>query len=127
MARLSGINFGASARALTAALLLGTAILSFSPGPTAYAARYVTNEAGDTDSGGGPATGTTVMYGKKQGDLTNDGYTCVTVATGFKECTKAGSPTYWCDASGTCEVKPFRAGAADVVAPRGKAKMTMLP
>jgi hypothetical protein len=46
--------------------------------------------------------------GKTQKDLEGDGYTCTVVATGFTECTKSGSTTYWCDASGACEPKPFR-------------------
>ena len=43
-----------------------------------------------------------------QGDLEGQGYTCTTVATGFIECTKSGSPTYWCDSTGQCQPAPFR-------------------
>jgi hypothetical protein len=39
-------------------------------------------------------------------DLKGDGYKCVVVATGFRECTKPGAPTYWCDDSDACEPKP---------------------
>jgi hypothetical protein len=54
MAHPSGIHIGRHARALTAALLLGTAVLSFVPGQTAHAARAILTEADGSDSGGGP-------------------------------------------------------------------------
>jgi hypothetical protein len=61
MAHLAGTRFGTHARVLVAAVALGTAVLSLSPGQTVYAARGIATEAGDadsggTDSGGGTAT-----------------------------------------------------------------------
>ena len=58
MAHLSGIRIGNHARELTAALMLGAAIVSFVPGQTAYAARAISTDAGDSGSGGdqGPRT-----------------------------------------------------------------------
>ena len=122
MAHLSGTRIGAFARGLTAALLLGTAILSFSPGQPAYAARSISTEPADIDSGGetdtGGDSGVIVVSKKKMSELV--GYTCVVIASGFKECTKAGSDTYWCDASGSCEVKPFRsAETTGITTPSG--------
>jgi hypothetical protein len=49
----------------------------------------------------------TAAYAETKGGLEGKGYKCVVVATDFWECTKDGSPTYWCDKS-SCEVKPFR-------------------
>jgi hypothetical protein len=46
--------------------------------------------------------------GFTQSDLEGQGYTCTTIATGFIECTKPGSQTYWCDSSGQCQPAPFR-------------------
>ena len=40
-------------------------------------------------------------------DLEKQGYKCEVVATNFWECTKDGSPTYWCDSS-SCQPKPIR-------------------
>ena len=121
MAHLSGTRIGVFARGLTAALLLGTAILSFSPGQPAYAARSISTEPADIDSGGetdtGGDSGVIVVSKKKMSELV--GYTCVVIASGFKECTKPGSTTYWCDASGTCEPKPYRNTSDGVVAPSG--------
>lgn len=37
--------------------------------------------------------------------LKKDGYACEVVSAGFVECTKNGSPTYWCT-SGTCTQAP---------------------
>ncbi len=39
-------------------------------------------------------------------DLKGKGYSCEVVATGFYECTKSGSTTYWCDGTGACQPKP---------------------
>ena len=51
--------------------------------------------------------------GKPKKDLTDGGYTCVRVAVNFIECTKSGSPTYWCDDAGNCEAKArVKPGAA---------------
>ena len=123
MAHLSGTRIGAFARGLTAALLLGTAILSFSPGQPAYAARSISTEPADIDSGGETDTGGdsgVIVISRKVADLRGAGYTCVTVSTGFKECTKTGSTTYWCDASGACEPKPFRsAETTGITTPSG--------
>jgi hypothetical protein len=55
MAHLSGIQIGKQARALAAALALGAAVLSLSTGPTAYAARVSSTDAGDADTGAGDA------------------------------------------------------------------------
>lgn len=44
--------------------------------------------------------------GKTTDDLKKDGYTCVTVSTGFLECTKPGGDTYWCSSSTDCGVAP---------------------
>lgn len=38
-------------------------------------------------------------------DLKKGGYACEVVSAGFVECTKNGSPTYWCT-SGTCTQAP---------------------
>lgn len=51
----------------------------------------------------------------KKDTLTNDGYKCVRVAVNFIECTKEGSPTYWCTDAGVCEAKPRRAVDSDSV------------
>jgi hypothetical protein len=48
--------------------------------------------------GGGPTT---------KDALEKQGYKCELVATNFWECTKDGSPTYWCDSS-SCQPKPLR-------------------
>jgi hypothetical protein len=58
MAHLSGIQIGKQARALAAALALGAAVLSLATGPTAYAARVSSTDAGDTDIGSEPGVGT---------------------------------------------------------------------
>ena len=63
MAHLSGIHIGKQARALAAALVLGTAILSLAPGH-AEAAKRVSTEAGDTDSG--DSAGTSAAERKNQ-------------------------------------------------------------
>jgi hypothetical protein len=47
--------------------------------------------------------------GKTKDDLIRDGYSCEVVATGFQECTKTGSPTYWCSGQ-ACEPAPARTG-----------------
>ena len=39
--------------------------------------------------------------GTSTDDLTQQGYHCEVVSAGFVECTKEGSPTYWCT-SGVC-------------------------
>jgi hypothetical protein len=65
MARVSGIHFAKKARALAAALLLGTAILSLAPGH-AEAARRVVPEAGDTDSGDSSGGSTAERKSKNQ-------------------------------------------------------------
>ena len=126
MAALLGIRIGALARALTAALLLGTVIMSFSPGHTAYAVpRAPYDGGGEVDNGdggmdtGGTAEAEVVYASRRMPELIAAGYTCTTVATGFKECTKPGSTTYWCDASGACEPKPFRNTSDEVVVPSG--------
>jgi hypothetical protein len=49
----------------------------------------------------------TMGTGKTKDDLINDGYTCVIVTATFTECTKNGSPTYWCTGQ-TCEQAPAR-------------------
>ena len=61
MAHLSGTLIGRKAGTLAAALALGAAVLSLAPGQAAYAARGITNEAGDADTGGGvrPGSSTT--------------------------------------------------------------------
>jgi len=46
--------------------------------------------------------------GTTRDDLEKQGYKCEVVATGFWECTKDGSPTYWCDSSGSCAPAPKR-------------------
>ncbi len=51
--------------------------------------------------GGGPTTITT-------GDLINRGYHCEVVSVGSIECSRSGSPTYWCDQrTKTCSLAPF--------------------
>ncbi len=47
------------------------------------------------------------MGGKTKTELKADGYTCVRVSTGFEECTKKDSPTYWCSGE-SCEQAPTR-------------------
>ena len=49
--------------------------------------------------------GTTIT----KSDLEGQGYSCSLVSTGFWECTKDGSTTYWCDA-GSCQPKPLKGG-----------------
>jgi hypothetical protein len=49
-------------------------------------------------------------------DLEGQGYTCEYVATGFWECTKPGSTTYWCD-SYSCAPAPFRRGGGVIATP----------
>jgi hypothetical protein len=93
MAPLLDIRTGSFSRALAAALLLGAATFISSPGSSAYAAST------------------------KIGDLKSSGYTCTTIATGFTECTKDGSTTYWCDASGSCQPKPRTKPIERVVLP----------
>ena len=51
------------------------------------------------------STASVALAAMKRGDLEKGGYTCTYVATGFYECKKDGSTTYWCDANGTCEPK----------------------
>ena len=123
MTHLSGSSIARHARTLAAALLLGTAILTFAPSETAHAARRVTTESSEIDSGGtgtGSGPGTVVIYAAKtKTGLQDAGYKCTYIASGFWECTKAGSPTYWCDAAGKCEVKPFRHPSDDIVNPGG--------
>ncbi len=48
---------------------------------------------------------TPACAGKPKKDLTDSGYSCVRVGVNFIECTKDGSPTYWCDDAGNCEQK----------------------
>lgn len=48
---------------------------------------------------------TPAAAGKKKSELETDGYKCERVSVNFIECTKAGSPTYWCDDAGTCQAK----------------------
>ena len=56
---------------------------------------------------------TSALAGKPKKDLTDSGYSCVRVAVNFIECTKSGSPTYWCDDAGNCEAKArVKPGAA---------------
>ena len=56
---------------------------------------------------------TPALAGKPKKDLTDSGYSCVRVAVNFIECTKSGSPTYWCDDAGNCEAKArVKPGAA---------------
>jgi hypothetical protein len=129
MAHLFGGTIGAQVRTLAAALLLGTAILAFSPGGTAHAARGATT-IGDTTPDPGPGGGEIIMvFTKTKAELIAAGYSCSKVATGFSECTKAGADTYWCDGSDTCEVKPFR--NQDIInsttLPRGGGTMTYRP
>ena len=107
MIHSTGIKIGSFARGLTAALLLGTAIITFSPGDTAYAARNVSPEveAGDVgESDGGGRSGTAAKErGVPKGFLESVGYTCKYDAQiGMHRCTKAGAPPYVCDGSGTC-------------------------
>jgi len=52
---------------------------------------------------------TTFGTGKTKADLEKDGWTCVVVATGFWECTKAGEKKQWCDVS-SCGDAPMRTG-----------------
>ena len=126
MAHLTGINIGTFARALVAALLIGTAIMTFSPGQTAYAARAISTEAGDTDTGGAPDGGTVVYQVKiTKTTLKDQGYTCTYVATNFWECTKPGATTYWCDAY-SCQPKP-RTASYETTVPRGGMKATVVP
>ena len=47
MAHLSGIQIGKQARSMAVALALGAVVLSLTPGQTAYAARGVSDEAGE--------------------------------------------------------------------------------
>jgi len=47
--------------------------------------------------------------GTTKADLEGQGYSCSLVSTGFWECTKDGSTTYWCDA-GSCQPKPLTTG-----------------
>jgi hypothetical protein len=60
--------------------------------------------------------------GKKKTELETDGYKCERVSVNFIECTKEGSPTYWCDDAGTCQAKrpkpKFDAGGGQVVKPK---------
>lgn len=51
---------------------------------------------------------------EKKADLQKDGYKCVRVSVNFIECTKAGSPTYWCDDAGNCQAKPARIRPGDM-------------
>ena len=53
MASSSGIQIGKQAQALAVALALGALALSIAPGQTVYAARGISNEAGDADTGAG--------------------------------------------------------------------------
>jgi hypothetical protein len=46
-----------------------------------------------------------------KGDLEERGYKCERIATNFTECTKNGSPTYWCTDNGSCEEAPKRSSA----------------
>jgi hypothetical protein len=58
MANFFSSQIGKQARVLTAALVLGTAILTLSTGQTAYAIRAPSSDSGGSDSGDGPAIGT---------------------------------------------------------------------
>ncbi len=55
---------------------------------------------------------------KPKKDLTDAGYSCVRVSVNFIECTKTGSPTYWCDDAGNCQQKVRVKPGADAVAPK---------
>ena len=127
MAHLSGINIGTFARTLAAALLLGTAIMTFTPGQTAYAARAISSEAGDTDTGGGFESGPVVVYQAKvtKGGLEGQGYTCTKAGVDFWECTKPGATTYWCNSS-SCQPKP-RTASWETTVPRGSMNATTQP
>ena len=61
---------------------------------------------------------TPALAGIKKTDLPS-GYTCERVGVNFIECTKPGSPTYWCDDAGNCEAKPKKTIPKDIVGPKG--------
>jgi hypothetical protein len=123
MAHLSGIQIGKQARALAAALALGGAILSLSPGQTAHAARGMSNEAGDTDTGGGaPGRPTTNTRRENTGD---NGVRCaITRPDGTVEfylwgdTIILGGKRYYCTSSGHWMVTN-RTAASEVMAPGG--------
>jgi len=62
---------------------------------------------------------TAALAGKPKKDLVDSGYKCERVSVNFIECTKAGSPTYWCDDAGNCEQKARKALPKDIIAPQG--------
>lgn len=70
---------------------------------------------------------TSAVAGKPKKDLTDSGYKCVRVGVNFIECTKDGSPTYWCDDAGNCEAKPARAKPGDAAAPKGERILEVIP
>ena len=41
--------------------------------------------------------------GSTKDGLEKDGYSCERVAVNFTECTKPGSPRYWCTDDGSCQ------------------------
>lgn len=55
---------------------------------------------------------------KPKKDLTDAGYSCVRVSVNFIECTKTGSPTYWCDDAGNCQQKARVKPGAGAAAPK---------
>jgi hypothetical protein len=60
--------------------------------------------------------------GTTSDDLKKQGYTCERVGVNFWECTKSGSPTYWCTDSGDCQPAPTRtAPGSGIRAPLGPA------
>jgi hypothetical protein len=90
--------------------------------------RGATTEIGDTSPGNSPGGEIIMVFTKTKKELTDAGYSCSKVATGFTECTKKGEDTYWCDASDTCDVKPFRQDIVETTTlPRGGGKMTTMP
>jgi hypothetical protein len=131
VAYLSGIGIGSFGRALAAALLLGTAVLTFTPGDVAFAARSVSTEveAGDSDNGGGGSGGVIYRGTTPRKTLEAMGYTCrPTGVAGPIECTKPGHTTYWCDKSGSCATKPRNAvWDQGIVAPQGSGTATTQP
>lgn len=70
---------------------------------------------------------TSAVAGKPKKDLTDSGYKCVRVGVNFIECTKDGSPTYWCDDAGNCEAKPARVKPGDAAAPKGGGVLEVNP
>lgn len=46
--------------------------------------------------------------GTKMDELKKGGYTCERVSVNFIECTKDGSPTYWCTDNGECQQQARR-------------------